>query len=180
MRIVTLLFTLIMMTGAAQAQHNVGAAYLNVGYGFHNGEIAELGDVDSNGIVFRSGYDFSQYAGFEVDGFIGLEDDSLSVMTTGGTITVDAEVKYSVAAFIVGRYPVGQTGSSVFLRFGYGQTEYDLSSLAALPDSVTNDGFAYGLGGEWLFHGLNGVRADYTSMNNGDENVFAVTYVRRF
>ena len=179
MRIAALLFTLMMITGAAQAQHNVGAAYINLGYGFHSGEITDIGDVDSNGIVFRSGYDFSRYAGFEAEGFLGLEDDSVDVMTMAGLLTVDAEVKYSATAFIVGRYPVGRTGSSIFVRLGYGQTEYDLGA-AGIPDKVTHDGFAYGIGGEWLVHGLNGVRADYASMNNGAEDVFSVSYVRRF
>lgn len=180
MRIFALLFACLVTTGAASAQHNVGAAYLNVGYGFMNGEITDLGDVDTNGLVFRSGYDVSRYLGFEAEGFIGLEEDSLDVMTIAGMLSVDADVKYSATAFIVGRYPVGQTGSSVFARFGYGETEYDLSAPGLTTNSVSNDGFAYGIGGEWLFHGLNGVRADYTSMNNGSEDVFAISYVRRF
>lgn len=186
MRIFLAVTAFLMVAGTAQAQHNTGAAYVNLGYGFHSGEIAEVGEVDTGGIVFRSGYDFSQYMGFEAEGFVGLDDEGISATVPAGTFTLDAKVRYSATAFFLGRYPVGETGSSVLVRLGYGQTEYDLSNpmldgaSTAFVSSVTNDGFAYGIGGEWLIHGLNGIRADYTSYNNGKEDVFAISWVTRF
>ncbi|WP_417468548.1 porin family protein [Maricaulis sp.] len=132
--------------------------------------------VDLDSVVFRGRYDFNQYFGVEGQANIGIGDDSVTVLGT----PVDVSLDYAVGVFGVVRAFSNENGN-VFLRAGYTDSQVD-ASVPGYSVSADSDAWAYGVGGEYLFDGRNGVRFDYTKFDydGGDADVFGVSYVRRF
>jgi opacity protein-like surface antigen len=155
-------------------------------------------DVDSDlfGLVGRLGVQKSWY-GAEIEGTVGVsdEDETLSIALPDGTGPVDVDVSagidYSLAAFAVGRLPLGSQFKALG-RVGYHTTQIGASANAVSgdgaqmineSDSDNFDGLAYGAGLEYDFDAVNGVRVDYTRYDLGDDAVMdsiSATYLRRF
>lgn len=157
------------LTPAALAQD--GGGYLGAGGVVVNVDTEGLGDVTIAGVSFLGGYDFSDYFGAEVEGIIGVTEDDI--------LGVDISLNYAISGFLVGRLPVGETGSNLFARVGYGTAEVE-GSAGGASVSETADGFAFGVGGEWAFAGPNRLRFDATLLEGGDTSIYGVSYVRRF
>ncbi|KAA5804793.1 porin family protein [Alkalicaulis satelles] len=129
-----------------------------------------------SGAYVRGGYDFTQFFGAELEGHLGLKDDTVNL---GGGVFADVGLNYGVAGFLKAQYPVSEQ-FSVFARGGYAWAEFD-ASAAGLSIKEDDDGFAYGVGAEWAFAGPNAIRFDYTRVNfSEDANVWTIGYVRRF
>lgn len=132
-------------------------------------------DVDDEifGVVGRLGAQKSWY-GAEVEGSFGVIDENI-----GGNI--DAGVDYSVAAFAVGRLPIGRQFGAL-ARVGYHNTEISVDG-ANVNRSEDFDGLAYGAGIEYDIDSVNGLRFDYTRYELADDitsDSLSATYLRRF
>jgi outer membrane immunogenic protein len=133
--------------------------------------------VDLDSVVFRGRYDFNNYFGVEGQANIGVGDDSVTVLGT----TADVSLEYAVGVFGVVRAFSNENGN-VFMRAGYTNSQID-ASVAGFSASADSDAWAYGVGGEYLFDGRNGVRFDYTKYDyngGGESDAYGVSYVRRF
>jgi len=156
----------IAMAGTAQAQD--GQAYVNVG--------VDTLEFDSYGIGAKVGYKFSDWLGAEVQGSIGVIDDEVETLGT----TVDVGYDYLLGGFAVATLPVSD-GVEFIGRVGYYTTEVT-ASAGNVSESATADGFAGGVGMQYLWDDLNGIRADYTYLDGdgGHADGFSVAYVRKF
>ena len=153
------------MTAGATAQETEGQGYLGAGVAVVNLDTG-IGDVNLGGISFVGGYDLSDYFGIEAEGVIGVTDDEL--------LNVDVSLNYTLIGYLVGRVPVGENGSNLFARVGYGTAEAEVAN-----NSVTSDGFAWGVGGEWSGDGANFIRVNATWLDE-DSLQYGASYVRRF
>ena len=161
--------------------------YINLGYtNFALDQIdnEDIGDVDFNlGLVTgRVGAKFNNYFGVEGELGIGVKDQEES----NGASTFTTSINYGVAAFAVGYLPVSPN-AELFARAGFGTTELEFE-LEDGRNSETDSGsetlFGLGVGAQYFFDGVNGIRGDYTRYTGDDESAefdaLGVSYVRKF
>lgn len=157
---------------ASVASADAGDFRLSGGYTHIDAEGA-----DFDAATVRAGYDFTEFFGIEAQGDIGIKGDTVAV----GATNVDVDMDYALSGFVVGRLPVADN-ANLFARAGYTTASFD-ASAAGVTLSDDDDGFSYGVGGEWFFDGVNGVRFDITRTefdNAGDVDSIGLSYVRRF
>jgi outer membrane immunogenic protein len=157
------------LTGIASAQDgnfNAGAGYSNV----------EIGDAQFDAISLRAGYDFNETFGVEGQLDFGIGDDSLTL----GAVTADVELNYSAGFYGIARLPVAEN-ANLFGRLGYVTTEVE-GSIAGFVADESDDGFSFGVGGEYYFDNANGVRVEYTrtDYDDGEGDTFGISWVHRF
>ena len=159
------------LTAGAHAQE--GTFKLGAGY-----DRADFDGLEFDTLAVRGGYDFTNYLGIEGQANIGLGDEQI----TEGGVTADVNLDYMFGLYGVFR-PIQNEQGSLFIRGGYSTAELE-ASVGGLSDSASENAWTYGVGGEYFFDGVNGVRADYTRFefedDGGDADVFGVSYVRRF
>lgn len=156
-------------TGLASAQDtnfNVGAGYSRI----------DIQDVEFDAISLRAGYDFNETFGIEGQVDFGIGDDSLTI----GAATADIELNYSAGFYGIARLPVAEN-ASLFGRLGYVTTEIEASAAGFVADE-SDDGFSFGVGGEYYFGNANGVRVEYTrtDYDAGESDSFTLSWVHRF
>ncbi len=109
---------------------------------------------------------------------LALRTDSTRVATTN----VKTNLEYTVAAYGVGFLPINEK-FDLLARVGYGTTKLE-AKAAGVKVSDRDESWNYGVGAQYSFDGLNGVRGDYTrhDFGNGgnDADVWSVSYVRKF
>ena len=169
------------------AQDFSTTTYVNLGYtNFALSEVddEEVEDVDFNlgTITGRLGARFNNYFGVEGELGIGVKDQE----ETSGTSRFTTKLNYEAAAFVVGYLPVSPN-AELFARAGVGTTELEFEFSgpgAAVGDSGTESLFGLGVGGQYFFDGVNGVRGDYTRYTGDDDSfdfdALSVSYVRKF
>lgn len=154
---------------------------------------AVLYDTGSSaaGVQARLGYQSGFYLGAEIEGSLGvLEDSSTANVPTGGggTVAVDTSsgVENSYAGFGMIRVPVG-SALSVHGRVGYHQTKTYLDTGQAVSPNVTRstntfDGVAFGGGVEFDLSAKDAVRVDFTRYKGDtqENDSVALAYLRRF
>jgi outer membrane immunogenic protein len=142
---------------AAPAHAQSAGLYVNGGYTHFDADAVELG-----GLTGRVGYNFTPYVGAEGEVSFGISDD--------GNVELDNEI----GVFAVARWPF-QDRFDLFARAGVSRVEVT---------GGDDEGFAFGIGGNYYFTAQDGVRADYTRHSvddaGGDIDAFSVSYVRRF
>ncbi len=166
------------LASTASAQDN--GAYINVGVDAVEFDVYTLGG--------KIGYNFTKNFGVEGQGSFGIididEDFDGEEISTG--------IDTSFGAFGVARFPVSDK-IEIFGRAGYHFTQFGVSN-GAISVGLDTDGFAFGLGGQYLWDGLNGVRLEYTNLDvNFDDDldleddessqsgdVVSLSYVRKF
>jgi len=151
--------------------------YGNVGYSHID---ASDTDVTLGALTGKLGARFNPYVGVELEAGLGVKDDTVTVIG----VPVKVELENTIAAFVVGSYPVSPT-FELFARLGYGNGSVKASAAGA---SLSDDASSWnaGVGGQWFFTDNDGVRAEYTKWNIGnaddgvDANVWSASYVRKF
>lgn len=115
----------------------------------------------SGNIVARVGADISQYFGVEGEGSVGVLEDN-----------DDFKIDYKIAGYGKVQFPATDQ-VNIFARVGYYKVEADLGEA---------DGMAYGGGLEYLFTDRDGVRFDYTKLDDtgGSADTYSIVYSRRF
>ncbi|RYG13316.1 MAG: porin family protein [Caulobacteraceae bacterium] len=147
--------------------------YGSVGYSQLDGSDGDLGAV-----TLRAGAKLHPNFGVEAETSFGVKDDDFSIAGVDGKV----EHRYDLAAYGVASVPVSPN-LELFARAGYGVTELK-ASAAGVSSSDHLDSFNYGAGATYSFDQSNGVRADWTRRDfqddQGDADVYSVSYVRRF
>lgn len=173
-KIVTILASAALLAGvavSAQAQ-DAGSAYLQAG----------AGQVDADGekftvVQFAGGYNFNRNFAVEAEVGLGVTEKTYRV----GNVNVDAKVKNTAAAYLVGSLPVAENLDLVG-RLGFAQVSVEASSGNVSADD-SDTGPAYGVGLRYFPKGgVHGIRGDFTrySLDDGDIDALQVSYVRRF
>ncbi|MEO1305775.1 MAG: porin family protein [Pseudomonadota bacterium] len=159
------------LTPAAAAQSDL---YLEGG-----ASVYSLDDASVNALTMRGGVDFHTLFGAEFEASFGLGAEEVD-----DSSGVEVELENQFAGYFVGRYPVLPRLSAVG-RIGYTTGEFQTSNAGVSGDAEL-DGFAFGLGGEFMITEDFGLRGDYTRIQveddaaDGDVNVFAITGVFKF
>jgi len=152
---------------AASAQDT--GAYINVG--------VDAYEFDAYTLSGKIGYKFTKYLGVEGQAAVGIIDKKDTVRGFEAKAGVDT----SFGAFGVVRIPTGK-GLNLIGRAGYHATQ--LSAAAGNVEiDVDTDGFAFGAGSEYIWDDVNGIRLEYTYMDNDSNegsDVFTLSYVRNF
>jgi len=133
-------------------------------------------EFDSHGIGGKAGYQFTDYFGVEAQGSVGVIDDEQTI----AGFDVDIGYDYLVGGFGVAKFPL-DNGFEIIGRAGY---YYGEVSAEAAGESISDDqdGFALGAGAQYLWDGVNGIRADYTYLDGdgGHADFVSLAYVRKF
>jgi hypothetical protein len=146
----------------------------------------EAQGADLSQITGRVNWGFNDIFGIEGEASFGIDDATVTVANPApppATITGTVEVKHQLGVFGTAGFPLGENGR-VFGRVGYATTKFEgvIAGLGAAD--VTDEGFAYGVGVQFLFDGVNGIRGDYTNYDfddlGTDADVWSISYVRRF
>jgi hypothetical protein len=147
--------------------------YGNVGYSAVDADDAKLGAVHG-----RLGYQFHPNFAVEGEAGFGVKDDTVNV----AGVQVNTELKHSVAIYGVGVMPLTEK-FDLLGRVGYGSSKIEASAAGFSADD-DQDSWNYGVGAQYSFDGLNGIRGDYTRYDfrddGGDADVWSVSYVRKF
>jgi len=153
LRITACIATLLAGTGIAQAQDIT--PYVNIGV-----EGLDFEGMSGN-VVARVGADISKYFGVEGEGSFGVLDDN-----------DDFKIDYKLAGYGKLQFPASEQ-VNIFVRAGYYTVEADLGEA---------NGLALGGGLEYMFTERDGVRFDYTNLDDdgGSANTYSLVYSRRF
>jgi len=162
----------IVSVAMAQTAMAESELYLNGGTAVYDADNTTL-----TAFTVRGGIDFHDVLSAEFEAAFGLGAEELD---SGAEL----ELENQFGGYLVGRYPVGPR-VDVLGRIGYTTGEFQSSNNGVSRD-VDADGFAVGLGGEFMFTSQFGVRGDYTRIQVGDDqldggvNVFSLTGVYKF
>lgn len=166
---------LIFVAPAAAIAQEAGttSVYGTLGYAGSNTEGSDLGAIQG-----RVGARLGKYVGIEGELGAGVKNDKTTVAGTD----IKIAPQHQAAVYGVGFLPVAPN-VDLFARVGYGTTKTKVSGGGT---SVTDDSdsWNYGVGGQYMVDGKNGVRADYTRYDYRDSsanaNVWALSYLRKF
>lgn len=164
---------LVSLPAAALAQEG-SRTYATLGYSQVETEQVTLGAVTG-----RVGWKALPHLGVEGEASVGVKDDAFKVPIgiSGGVI----KLKHDAAAYAVGFLPLGEH-VELFARVGYGTSKIE-STLSSVIVRGEGESFNYGVGAS-VFHGLNGLRADWTrrdfTKGGSEADIWSVSYVRRF
>jgi opacity protein-like surface antigen len=148
--------------------------YVTGGYSAFDGEGATL-----NALTLRGGIAFHEILGAELETSFGL-----GAKDVDGAPGAQAELENQFGAYLIGSYPVAPQ-FDVHVRLGYATGEYQTSNNGVSGD-VDVDGFAFGVGGEYMLTEQWGLRADYTRIEAEDDafdggiDKFAIAGVYKF
>jgi len=173
----------------AQTQKDDTQYYIsgNIGaYGFAGTGNEETLASDSTGAVhLRGGVKFAKI--FAVEGEAGMGLGDIPINTSS-----DLAMDYQFAGYGIARIPIGKNNrdrADLFLRLGYHVSRFSISGFAN-EESRTENGVAFGLGGNYYIRDNIGVRVDISSyriaddfFNNANENSYlglSVGAVTRF
>ena len=202
---ISMLTTAFAMTAVTASAADKDGVYATVGGTVLSTEL-DLSDIDVSGqavdlgvedasitmLTGRLGYRLNDF--FAVEGEVGFGlggddfDRAIPVQVLGTTATVDTNVTLDVKnyyiAFARGILPVSEQ-FDVFARVGYGQATAEADVVGSLAGFTASgsaeddaDGFAYGVGAQFNFTDNDGIRADYTRLDETD--IISLGYSRRF
>ena len=140
---------------SANAQQS--GAYVSGGYTHFDGD----GGAELGAITGRVGVNINPNFAVEGEASFGVKDDS-------GT-----ELDHELGVFVVGKPPISSS-FDVFARLGYAQIE--------TSPGGSEDGVAYGVGGNLNLSPVDGIRLDYTrhDYDVGEVDAISLSYVRGF
>ncbi len=203
--IISALTTALVMTAASASAADKEGVYVTIGGTLLSteldltdvdvsGEVLDLGTEDINVTMIngRIGYRLNDF--FAVEGEIGFGlggDDFNRVVPVdvGGALVdvnlnADLDVDNYYIGFVRGIYPVSDQ-FDIFARVGYGEASAEadlvgsaLGFTASGSESQDASDFAYGVGAEFSFTAKDGIRADYTRLDETD--IISLAYSRRF
>ncbi len=168
----------VLLAGPAFAQTAPATYYGNIGYSALSGGGED--DTTLNAITGRVGARFGQYVGVEGQASFGLGSEEFE--------GVDISLNNEFSGHLVGFLPVSPN-ADLLARIGYGRTELK-GEIQGFEAEASGSGITFGVGGQYFFDGLNGVRLDYTrqefsedednEIQGGDVDTFTISYARRF
>jgi len=173
---------------SAQAAAPTTNAYGNIGYANTHDSGADMGTIQG-----RLGYRFNNWLGVEGEVAGGVKGDDVSANVGGANVTGKAKIEHQEAIYGVGFLPLNPNWE-VLGRVGYGHTKAKISdasvsgaggTVSGLSASDSGDSWNFGVGAQYHWDGLNGIRADYTreeftGSGDGHGDVLSVAYSRKF
>ena len=161
--------TLMAMPAAAQDT----GVYGNLGYTAVDGDGGTLGAVGG-----RIGAKLHPNFGVEGELAFGVKDDEVTV----GGAAVENKLEHSGAVYAVGFVPMTEN-FDLLARVGFGASKTEVTGANFNVSSV-DESWNYGVGAQYRFDGVNGVRADWTrhdfNHDAGEADAWTVSYVRKF
>ena len=174
--------------GSAVAQTLPTEVYGSVGYtqfGIdQDGDDFGVDDSELNfgAVTGRAGAKLNRYFGAEGELQIGVNDAE----ETRGGVNVSAGLNYSASVFAVGYLPVAPN-FDLLARVGVGVTEVEAEASGfgqTFSETESGTSVGYGVGAQYFFDGVNGVRGDYTRYDGEEDSAQAdslsLSYVRKF
>ena len=172
---------------AAQTAPTTGV-YGTLGYSNTHDSGVSLGSIQG-----RLGYRFNDYLGVEGELAGGVKSDDISTTVGTATATGKAKINHQEAIYGVGFLPLG-TNWDILGRVGYGHTKATVSDITVtgagapvtgLSGSADGNSWNFGVGAQYHWDGMNGIRADYTreeftGNNSGHADVWAVAFAHKF
>lgn len=170
---------LLAIPGLAQAQ-DMGGTRLYGTIGYAN---VDLDEVNLGAIQGRVGARFGQWFGVEGEAAFGIEEEEVDTgLAPPAPASVDLDLSHEVGIFGVVFAPVSEN-FDLLARVGYTTAEVE-ASAGGVDVGADADGWAFGVGGQFFFDGVNGVRVDYTRHefddDEGEADVWSIAYSRRF
>jgi len=159
----------------AQQSTSLAGMYGDIGYAKAHGN-----GVDLDTIQGRLGSRLNNYMGVEGELGIGVKGDRVAAAPG---VNARVKLRHQEAIYGVGYLPLG-ANADLLVRGGYGATTVR-ASAAGLHSTDTNNSWNLGVGAQYHFDGVNGIRADYTrhefvGKGEGHANVWSIAYARRF
>lgn len=162
--------------------------YGNLGYADTHGSGVDLGTIQG-----RLGYRFNNWLGVEGELAGGVKSDDVHENIGGVDVSGKAKIEHQEAIYGVGFLPVAPNWE-VLGRIGYGHTKAKVSdvtvsgpggAVAGPSASDSGDSWNFGVGAQYHWDGLNGIRADYTreeftGSNSDHGDVWSIAYSRKF
>jgi opacity protein-like surface antigen len=203
--LISVLTTALAMTAASASAADKDGVYATIGGTLLSTEL-DLTDIDVSGqtinlgnedaditmITGRLGYRLNDYFAVEGEAGFGLGGDdfdrTIPVQVLGTTANVDANVSLDVKnyyiAFARAIMPVSED-FEIFARAGYGKATAEADIIGSLSGftasgSAEDDasGIAYGVGAQFNLTDNDGIRADFTRLE--ETNIISLAYSRRF
>lgn len=135
--------------------------------------------VDLQALNVRGGIELHELLSAEFEAAFGLGAEEID----GGS-GAEAELENQFGGFLVARYPL-VPNLDLLGRIGYTTGELQTANNGVSSDADL-DGFAFGLGGEYMFTEQLGIRGDYTRIEvdedalDGGVNMFSIAGVYKF
>lgn len=173
-KIVTILAAATLLAGTAVSANaqDAGSAYGQIGAGQ-----IDASDEKFTTVHVTGGYNFNRNFAAEAEFGFGITEKTYTV----GSVSVDAKVKYTAGAYLVGSLPVAEN-LDVVGRVGFATVNVEASSGNVSADE-SESGVAYGVGLRYFPQGgVHGIRGDFTRYDLDGEKVdsLQLSYVRRF
>lgn len=142
---------------------------------------ADEGDFDVNVTTLQGhiGYNFNDYFGVEGELAFGIDEDEVNSSDVGllPNIKVDVALNHQIGVFGV-LSTANTNGFEVFGRLGYVTAEIEANAQGVSAEA-DGDGVAFGIGAKYYFDGVNGVRADLSTIEGEATNI-SIGYARKF
>ena len=170
----------LLVAGAASAQAITGV-YGNLGYShITNDDDGE--DTAVGAITGRVGGRVLPWLAIEGQASLGIMDDEETV----SGVTTSVGLNHELGVYAVGMFPVAPN-ADLFARVGFGLADFEAEirgpsiNLRAEEDATYR---AAGVGGQFFWDGVNGVRGEYTYLDFYNEDaqgdMWSLSYVRKF
>ena len=166
-----------------QDQNQDSGVYAGIGVAAYVTEPIGAAGTDLYAVEAKVGYNFNKFFGVEAQGSIGL--NTVSDPFADGSL--NRKIDYSVGAFAVGRLPVSEK-FELFARAGVHNTQLGrevenpplIDGVPFTAVSLSETGFAGGLGAQYNFDKKNAIRADYTYFDRTNAETLSLGYIRKF
>jgi hypothetical protein len=112
------------------------------------------------GITARVGVGFGKNWGIEAEGSFGVRKDH------------GVRLQSEIGIFALAKLPISDS-FDIFARVGDAR-------IKSSPNTANSDGAAYGVGAEYHFTPLDGIRGDFTRYDGDNVNALSISYTRRF
>lgn len=152
----------------AKAQTYVGVDYAMATYE-QDIEFATL-DLKPTALRMRLGSTLNDYFAFELQGALGVSDDTQTIDILGEPVYAEFEVDSTLGVFLKGRAPIGER-LGVFAMIGYSRVEgsYTVSAPTVDPDLVesgseSENDISMGFGADLRLTGRLYLNADYLQL----------------
>jgi outer membrane immunogenic protein len=165
---------------AAAAYATIGLSHIDA----EAGDIPEVGTLGFEAVTARAGVGITPYVAVEGEVQFGWEDATTTFTDGTDDIAVTTSLKNDFGVYLVGRLPMTEN-ANLLARIGYGRSEYDMEmtdGTTTESGSDKTDGYRYGVGAEFFFNDVSGVRIDFTRTNTSeiDADAYTISYVHKF
>lgn len=156
--------------------------------GFYGALGVSTYEFKSYGADIKLGYNMNKNFGVEVQGIVGLSTDSRPISEAEDAATLSIKPEYTIGAFAVGRLPLSEN-IDLLARGGVHNTRTNIQISNVLGTNVDEDktGLAAGAGLQYNLDTQNGLRLDYTYLDNNSsdfgtrgQDVISLSFLRKF